>query len=85
MHASSMYLPCGVGGACSGGMSCSNPVPPPGTRTKRLVMGVIRCDPGRKESAPFSGVHFSSGIQNPRADGGLVYWVGPPCESSRHP
>ena len=55
-------------------MSCSKPVPPPGIRTKRLVIGAVRWEPGRKERAPFSGVHFSSGIQKPTADGGLVYY-----------
>lgn len=44
------------------------------SRTKRLVIGVVRCDPGKKERAPLDAVHFSSAIQNPRADGGLVYW-----------
>ena len=53
--------------------NCSKPVPPVGRRTKRFVMGVVKCDPGRKERAPFSAVHFSRGIQNPRADGGSVY------------
>jgi len=43
------------------------------SRTKRLVIGVVRCDPGKKERAPLDAVHFSSAIQNPRADGGLVY------------
>lgn len=51
----------------------SNPVPPPGLRIKRLVIGVVRCDPGRNESAPLNGVHLSNGIQNPRAVGGEVY------------
>ena len=44
------------------------------SRTKRLVIEVVRCDPGKKERAPLDAVHFSSAIQNPRADGGLVYW-----------
>lgn len=53
--------------------NCSKPVPPVGRRTKRFVIGVVKCDPGRNERAPFSAVHFSRGIQNPRADGGSVY------------
>jgi len=53
--------------------NCSKPVPPVGKRTKRFVIGVVKCDPGRNERAPFSAVHFSRGIQNPRADGGSVY------------
>ena len=56
-----------------GSDKCSKPVPPAGRRTKRFVIGVVKCDPGRNERAPFSAVHFSRGIQNPRADGGLVY------------
>ncbi len=36
-------------------------------------MGVVRCDPGRNERAPLLAVHFSSAIQNPRAEGGSVY------------
>lgn len=52
----------------------SNPVPPLGLRIKRLVIDVVRCDPGRNESAPLDVVHLSNGIQNPRAVGGDVYW-----------
>lgn len=73
MHASRRYFPSGLGGTSSGGMSVSKPVPPSGRRTKRFAIGVARCDPGRNESAPFSGEHFSNAIQKPRADGGLVY------------
>jgi len=61
-----LSLECGVKGT----------VPVPllsASRTKRLVIGVVRCDPGKKERAPLDAVHFSSAIQNPRADGGLVY------------
>jgi len=43
------------------------------SRTNRLVIGVVRCEPGKNERAPLVAVHFSSAIQNPRADGGLVY------------
>lgn len=74
---SSTYSPVDGGGSlvCAG--NCSKPVPPAGRRTKRFVIGVVKCDPGRNERAPFSAVHFSRGIQNPRADGGSVYclWV----------
>lgn len=59
--------------SASSGINRSNPVPPAGSRMNRLEIGVVRCDPGRKESAPFSGVHFSSAIQNPSAVGGSVY------------
>jgi len=43
---------------------------------KHLVIGMVRWDPGKKERAPLDAVHFSSAImpQNPRADGGLMYW-----------
>lgn len=42
MHSSSLYSPWGFS-ACgaSGGMSCSKPVPPSGSRTKRLAMGAV--------------------------------------------
>ena len=50
-------------------------MPPVGRRTKRFVIGVVKCDPGRNERAPLSEVHFSRGIQNPRADGGSVYYL----------
>ena len=59
--------------SASSGINRSNPVPPDESRMNRLEIGVVRCDPGRKESAPFSGVHFSSAIQNPSAVGGSVY------------
>ena len=72
-HASRTYLPSGAGGTWSAGMSSSKPVPPVGRRMKRFAIGAVLCEPGRNESAPFSGVHFSSGIQKPRADGGSVY------------
>ena len=75
-HVSKIYFPFGSSAnffSTSGGKRRSNPVPPPGRRTKRLVRGVVRCEPGRKDKAPFSGVHFSNAIQNPRAVGGLVY------------
>jgi len=70
---SSTYLPVDGGTSLVHTGSCSKPVPPVGRRTKRFVIGVVKCDPGKNESAPFSGVHFSRGIQNPRADGGSVY------------
>lgn len=73
---SSTYLPV-KGGApeeLADAGSCSKPVPPVGKRTKRFEMGVVKCDPGKNERAPFSAVHFSRGIQNPRADGGSVYY-----------
>ena len=75
MHASKMYLPSGLGGTCAGGTRASKPVPPSGLRTKRFVIGAVRCEPGRNDSAPFSGVQRSSGIQKPSADGGSVYCV----------
>lgn len=75
MHGSKMYLPSGLCGASAGGARASKPVPPPGLRTKRFVIGAVRCEPGRNESAPFSGVHFSSAIQKPTAEGGSVYCV----------
>jgi len=58
----------------SGGTNGSNPVPflSP-SLTKRFVIGVVRCEPGRNERAPLLAVHFSKAIQNPRADGGSVY------------
>lgn len=37
-------------------------------------MGEIRCEPGRKDNAPFVAVQRSRAIQKPRAVGGLVYW-----------
>jgi hypothetical protein len=74
-QASRMYFPSAFGGIISGGISSSNPVPPCGNRTKRFVIGVARWDPGKNDRAPFSGVHFSSANQNPRADGGSVYCV----------
>lgn len=52
----------------------SNPTPSP-SRMKRLETGVVRCDPGRKLSAPFSGVQSSRANQKPRAVGGSVYYV----------
>jgi len=55
--------------------NCSKPVPPVGRRTKRFVIGDVKCDLGRNERAPFSEVHFSRGIQKPRADGGSVYYL----------
>lgn len=42
MQHSRTYFPSGFFGASSGEISCSNPVPPPGMRTKRLVMGAFR-------------------------------------------
>ena len=72
-QASRTYFPSGFGGTFSGGMRSSNPVPPCGSRTNRFVIGDVRWDPGKKDSAPFSGVHFSSANQNPNADGGSVY------------
>lgn len=71
-HASSIYLPFGCSTVLLG-RSSSNPVPPPGSRTNRLVIGLVRWEPGRKDKAPFSGVHFSKAIQKPRAVGGFVY------------
>jgi len=70
---SSTYSPVDGRASLVGTDNCSKPVPPVGRRTKRFVMGVVKCDPGRKERAPFSVVHFSRGIQKPRADGGSVY------------
>ena len=71
---SSTYSPFdGVSPAGTG--NCSKPVPPVGRRMKRFVSGVFKCDPGRNERAPFSEVHCSRGIQNPRADGGSVYYL----------
>lgn len=77
LHVSKIYSPFTLSStdfSSSGGTRGSKPVPPVGRRTKRLVMGVVRCEPGRKERAPFSAVHRSRGIQKPSADGGLVYW-----------
>ena len=37
-------------------------------------MGAVRWEPGRKDRAPFSRVHFSKAIQNPSAVGGEVYF-----------
>jgi hypothetical protein len=79
LHASNMYFPSGAGTICSGGTRGSKPIPPCGSLTKRFVTGLVRCDPGRKESAPFSGVHFSNAIQKPRAVGGSVYCMFGPC------
>ena len=78
---SSTYSPVDGRASLVGTNNCSKPVPPVGRRTKRFVMGVVKCDPGRNERAPFSAVHFSRGIQNPRADGGSVYYLR---ESGRH-
>ena len=58
-----------------GSLICSNPVPPLGSLTKRLSIGVIRCDPGKKDNAPFFNVHFSNANQKPRAVGGSVYYL----------
>ena len=46
------------------------------SRTKHLVIGMVRWDPSKKERVPLDAVHFSSAImpQNPRADGRLIYW-----------
>lgn len=71
---SSTYSPVDGSASLVGIGKCSKPVPPVGRRTKRFVIRVVKCDPGRNERAPFSAVHFSRGIQNPRADGGSVYW-----------
>jgi hypothetical protein len=73
LHSSKTYSPVGVDTQL-GSISCSNPVPPDGKRTKRFAIGAVRCDPGRKDNAPFSEVHFSSAIQKPRAVGGDVYF-----------
>ena len=73
-HVSSMYsLDCAEGVGFSAG-SDSKPVPPVGRRMNRFVMGAVRGDPGRKDSAPFVAVHSSRAIQKPRADGGSVYY-----------
>src|SRR5712691_10317050 len=72
LHSSRTKSPTGAG-TWLGSRSCSNPVPPPGNRTKRFVMGAIKWEPGRKDRAPFSRVHFSNAIQNPSAVGGEVY------------
>jgi hypothetical protein len=48
-------------------------VPPVGRRTKRLVIGVVKWEPGRNDSAPFDAVHVSRASQKPRAVGGFVY------------
>ena len=75
-HSSMIYSPCEFSFALassSGDKRCSKPVPPFGRRTNRLAIGAVICEPGRNESAPFSGVHFSNAIQNPRAVGGFVY------------
>jgi len=63
-------------GTWLGSKSCSNPVPPEAKRTKRFVMGAVRWEPGRKESAPFSSVHRCNAIQKPSAVGGEVYLCG---------
>lgn len=47
-------------GACCSGASVSKSVPPSGTRTKRFVILVVRCEPGRNDSAPFEAVQSSS-------------------------
>lgn len=76
LQASRMYFPLGsfaIWSTTSGGTRASKPVPPPGRRTKRFVMGTVRWDPGRNERAPLWGVHASSAIQKPRALGGSVY------------
>jgi len=57
----------------SGMESCSKPVPPFGRRTKRLVMGEVRCEPGRNDKAPLEAVHCSRAIQKPSAVRGFVY------------
>ena len=72
---SKIYLPSGGAGVFDAGISSSKPVPPCGSRINRFVMGAVLCDPGRKESAPFSEVHFSNANQNPRALGGSVYYT----------
>lgn len=71
---SKIYFPFGWSRIASFEMSSSKPVPPPGKRTKRLLTGIDKCEPGRNDRAPFSGVHFSRAIQNPRAVGGSVYY-----------
>lgn len=48
-------------------------MPPVGSRTKRLVIGETRYEPGRKDKAPLVAVQCSRAIQKPRAVGGLVY------------
>jgi hypothetical protein len=73
LHSSKTYSPVGVD-TWLGSRSCSKPVPPEGKRTKRFAIAVVRCDPGRKDNAPFSEVHFSSAIQKPSALGGEVYF-----------
>jgi len=72
-HVSRTYAPPGGGGASAAGISSSKPVPPAGRRTKRLTIGAILCEPGRKDRAPFSDVHFSKANQKPSALGGSVY------------
>lgn len=79
-HVSSLYSDAVVlvsavrGLVRTGAGSGSNPVPPPGKRTRRSVMGVEKCDPGKNDSAPFVGVHLSNAIQKPNAVGGVVYY-----------
>ena len=74
LHVSRIYSPLGASGISAGGINCSNPVPlfSP-NRTKRFVIGDVKCDPGRNDSAPLDAVHFSSAIQKPKAEGGSVY------------
>ena len=73
-HVSRTYSASEAAGVVDGDDSVSKPVPPWGSRTKRLVMGDVRCEPGRKDRAPFWGVQRSRAIQKPVADGGSVYW-----------
>lgn len=76
LHSCKIYSPLGrpvTSFSTSGETSGLKPVPPPGTRTNRFVIGVVKCDPGRKESAPLCGVHLSKAIQKPNAVGGSVY------------
>ena len=69
-----MYSPCEGIGASLVGSNSSKPVPPVGKRTNRFVIAAVLCEPGRKDRAPFSGVHFSRANQKPKALGGSVYY-----------
>lgn len=70
----SPFCPCLTSFSKSEDTIRSKPVPfPSPRRINRVVMGVFRWDPGKKDRAPLAAVHFSKAIQNPRADGGSVY------------
>ncbi len=83
-HVSRTYSPCGgvVESAVTG--RASKPVPPCGSRTNRLVIDAVRCEPGKNDKAPLCGVHLSNAIQKPTAEGGFVYYLCYQSDNRQH-